>query len=60
MAWRAGPHGPRLVSAGREGGYGNYVRIDHGNGLQIAYAHLLNFNVKAGQCVSKGEVIGTL
>ena len=43
-----------------EAGYGNYVRIDHGNGLQTAYAHLLNFNVKAGQCVSKGEVIGNL
>jgi murein DD-endopeptidase MepM/ murein hydrolase activator NlpD len=43
-----------------EAGYGNYVRIDRGNGLQTAYAHLLNFNVKAGQCVSKGEVIGRL
>ncbi len=46
--------------AGREGGYGNYVRIDHGNGLKTTYAHLMNFNVKPGQCVSKGEVIASL
>jgi murein DD-endopeptidase MepM/ murein hydrolase activator NlpD len=46
--------------AGREGGYGNYIRIDHGNGLKTTYAHLLNFNVKPGQCVSKGEVIASL
>ncbi len=46
--------------AGQEGGYGNYVRIDHGNGMQTAYGHLLNFSVKPGQCVSKGEVIGSL
>ncbi len=49
-----------VTVAGQEGGYGNYVRIDHGNGLQTAYAHLLNYNVKPGQCVSKGEVIGVL
>jgi murein DD-endopeptidase MepM/ murein hydrolase activator NlpD len=49
-----------VAVAGREGGYGNYVRIDHGNGLQTAYAHLLNYNVKPGQCVSKDEVIGSL
>ena len=46
--------------AERDGGYGNYVRIDHGNGLKTAYAHLLNYNVKPGQCVSKGEVIASL
>jgi murein DD-endopeptidase MepM/ murein hydrolase activator NlpD len=49
-----------VTAAGREGGYGIYVRIDHGNGLQTAYAHLLNYNVKPGQCVSEGEVIGRL
>jgi murein DD-endopeptidase MepM/ murein hydrolase activator NlpD len=49
-----------VTVAGREGGYGNYVRIDHGNGLQTAYAHLLNFTVKPGQCVSKDETIASL
>jgi murein DD-endopeptidase MepM/ murein hydrolase activator NlpD len=49
-----------VTVAGREGGYGNYVRIDHGNGFQTAYAHLLNYNVKPGQCISKDEIIGSL
>jgi murein DD-endopeptidase MepM/ murein hydrolase activator NlpD len=49
-----------VAAAGREGGYGNYVRIDHGNGLQTAYAHLLSYKVKPGQCVGKGEAIGSL
>ncbi len=49
-----------VVSAGREGGYGNYVRIDHGDGLMTAYAHMSRFSVKTGQCVGKGEVIGTI
>ena len=49
-----------VTFAGREGGYGNYVRIDHGNGLQTAYAHLASYKVKPGQCVSKDEVIGTV
>jgi murein DD-endopeptidase MepM/ murein hydrolase activator NlpD len=49
-----------VTVAGREGGYGNYLRVDHGNGLQTAYGHLLNYNVKPGQCISKGEVIGAL
>jgi len=49
-----------IAAAGREGGYGNYVRIDHGNGLQTAYGHLNTYKVKPGQCVSKGEVIGSM
>lgn len=56
----AAEFGTVIVAAGPYGNYGNYVRIDHGNGLQTAYGHLLNFNVKPGQCVSKGEVIGPL
>jgi murein DD-endopeptidase MepM/ murein hydrolase activator NlpD len=49
-----------VAAAGRYGGYGNYIRIDHGNGLQTAYNHLLNYKVKPGQCVGKGEVIGSV
>jgi murein DD-endopeptidase MepM/ murein hydrolase activator NlpD len=48
----------RVVVAGREGAYGNYIRIDHGHGLRTAYAHLLNYKVKPGQRVRKGQVIG--
>jgi murein DD-endopeptidase MepM/ murein hydrolase activator NlpD len=49
-----------VAAAERYGGYGNYVRIDHGNGLQTAYGHLLNYNVKPGQCIGRDEIIGSL
>ena len=64
----AAPHGTpiyaagagRLVRVGRRGGYGNYVRIDHGNGYATAYAHLTRFaaGMRSGRRVQQGEVIG--
>lgn len=39
-------------------GYGNYVDIDHGNGIITRYAHANKFNVKPGQKVKEGEIIG--
>ena len=39
-------------------GLGNYVIIDHGFGYQSIYAHLDRFNVRRGQKVSRGDVIG--
>ncbi|RVQ67725.1 M23 family metallopeptidase [Croceicoccus ponticola] len=44
--------------AGRHGGHGNYIRINHGGGLQSAYAHLSRFAVSNGQRVRRGQVIG--
>lgn len=41
-------------------GYGNLVVIDHGNGWQTAYAHLVSINVVCGQSVFQGAVIGGL
>ena len=38
-------------------GYGNYVVIDHGNGLETRYAHLNRYNVRDGQNVGQGDVI---
>ena len=38
--------------------YGKTVVIDHGFGLFSMYSHLSDFNVKKGQIVSKGEIIG--
>lgn len=38
-------------------GYGNYVVIDHGNGLETRYAHLNRYNVRDGQSVGQGDVI---
>jgi len=39
-------------------GYGNHVRIDHGNGYVSLYAHLSRYNVHKGQKVKRGDVIG--
>jgi len=48
----------RVSLAGREGGYGNIVEIDHGNGLATRYGHLSEIDVKVGQMVRIGETIG--
>ena len=47
-----------VAFAGRNGGYGNLVKIDHGGGKQTWYAHLNGFNVEVGASVNKGDVIG--
>ena len=47
-----------VVTAGRTGGYGNLVEIDHGSGLSTRYAHLSRVLVKAGDTVDAGETIG--
>ncbi len=45
---------------GRNGGYGNYIRIRHNNGYKTAYAHLSNYKkgISKGVRVNQGEVIG--
>jgi len=50
----------RLVRVGRYGGYGNYIRIAHGDGYATAYAHLSRFadGMRSGRRVEQGEVIG--
>lgn len=47
-----------IEQAGWNGGYGRYVRINHGNGYQTAYGHMSGIAVAAGQKVIKGEIIG--
>ncbi|MES2315684.1 MAG: peptidoglycan DD-metalloendopeptidase family protein [Patescibacteria group bacterium] len=42
------------------GGFGNYVVINHANGTQTLYAHLLNVATKAGSQVSQGQPIGNV
>ncbi len=46
-----------VVSAGWDGGFGNKVDIDHGNGYHTWYAHLSRFAVAPGQRVTKGQPI---
>jgi len=46
------------ASGGWNGGYGNVVMIDHGNGFATLYAHLSQINVSVCQGVGAGTVIG--
>ncbi|WP_075289156.1 M23 family metallopeptidase [Pararhizobium arenae] len=46
-----------VISAGRNGGYGNMVEIDHGNGVTTRYAHLSSILVNVGDHVKAGEAI---
>ena len=39
-------------------GYGNHIRIDHGYGYVSLYAHLYKYNVRRGQKVQRGDLIG--
>ncbi|HKK43786.1 MAG TPA: M23 family metallopeptidase [Bacteroidales bacterium] len=39
-------------------GYGKHILIDHGYGYTSMYAHLSGFNVRVGQKVQRGDVIG--
>ena len=39
-------------------GYGKHIRIDHGYGYISLYAHLSQYNVKQGQKVRRGDLIG--
>jgi len=48
----------KVVYAKRLGIYGRMVVIDHGWGLFSMYAHLNSFEVKEGQQVQKGDIIG--
>lgn len=51
----------KVVFAGSSGGYGNYVRIDHGGGVGTGYAHMRpgGIFVGAGQWVTAGQLIGS-
>jgi murein DD-endopeptidase MepM/ murein hydrolase activator NlpD len=48
----------KVVSAGWSGGYGRMVEVDHGNGLSTRYGHLSEINVKVGEYVKIGQIIG--
>jgi len=50
--------GGTVVFAGWGGGYGNLVRVDHGNGFVTYYAHFSSFAAVLGQAVAQGQVVG--
>lgn len=47
-----------VTVAGRNGGYGNMVEIDHGDGLTTRYAHLSRVLVKVGDHVEASDPVG--
>ena len=47
-----------VISSGPATGYGNCIKVKHGNGLTTLYAHQSRNLVKAGQRVKAGQVIG--
>jgi murein DD-endopeptidase MepM/ murein hydrolase activator NlpD len=51
-------HNGRVLHAGDLGIYGNTVVIDHGLGVQSLYAHLSSIDVKNGDDVTMGQVLG--
>lgn len=65
----AAPEGTSIVAAaggrvlisrnsGWNGGYGKYIVIEHDNGTQTLYSHLVDTIVSAGTTVAQGQVIG--
>jgi murein DD-endopeptidase MepM/ murein hydrolase activator NlpD len=50
----------KVASSGWAGGYGRMVEIDHGNGLSTRYGHLSEINVKVGDVIKIGQVIGAV
>lgn len=47
-----------VTAAGRDGGYGLMVEIDHGAGLTTRYAHLSAITVAQGDTVTAGAKVG--
>ena len=48
----------KVSFAGVKGGYGNCVIIDHGYNLQTLYGHFSKINVKEGQEIKTGSIVG--
>ena len=49
-----------VIAAGWNGGYGRTVDIDHHNGVSTRYAHLSSIDVRVGQSVKSGQILGKL
>ena len=49
-----------VISSGWEGSFGRVVRVRHRFGLETVYAHLARINVKKGDYITSGDVIGSM
>ena len=54
------PADARVLRAGKNGGYGNFIELEHKNGLVTRFGHLNKIKVKKGQTIAKNEVIGLM
>lgn len=50
--------GPMTDQSGDLVGYGNYVILQHADGLRTLYAHLMTWTVKPGEAVKRGQLVG--
>lgn len=50
----------RVIAAGPEGGYGNVVVVDNGNGVTTRYGHCSQIFSRVGQTVDAGSVIAAV
>ncbi|HTV38717.1 MAG TPA: peptidoglycan DD-metalloendopeptidase family protein [Xanthobacteraceae bacterium] len=50
----------RVTKAGWDGGYGQMVEIDHGEGLATRYGHMSQIDVTVGERVRAGQMIGRI
>ncbi len=49
-----------VIKAGPQGGYGNMIEIDHGNGLTTRYGHLSRIEIQTGDTIQRGQLIGLI
>ncbi|CCQ09383.1 Peptidase, M23/M37 family [Pseudoalteromonas luteoviolacea B = ATCC 29581] len=54
------PADGKITKAGRNGGYGNFIEIQHANGVKTRFGHLHTIKVKKGQQVTKQDVIALM
>lgn len=47
-----------VTKASWQGGYGNMVEVDHGNGLVSRYGHLSKIEVEVGSSLQRGQLMG--
>ena len=50
----------KIAFAGEREGYGKLVVVNHSSGKQTRYAHLDQIEVKVGQAVNLGDILGTV
>jgi murein DD-endopeptidase MepM/ murein hydrolase activator NlpD len=50
----------RVISAGPDGGYGNLIVVDNGNGITTRYAHCSQIFARVGESVLPGQTIGAV